>query len=188
MENKVSDLSRELEVNLPLSSTFISLFVFALLSACETEKMPKVDDHAVQTQKNQSQTTQSQTNHALQRVGDPSRSHQKTQVINPAKTLFNKRCSRCHGERGDGRGVFANQLNPRPTDLTSNAWYQHTNEKRIKRVILGGGRSIGKSPMMPSHADLRNKRQLLNALVQYVINLAPRTPRTPQVPKTPKVK
>ena len=186
----MSDLSGELEANLSLSSPFISpfisLFVLALLIACETdktEKMSKTDDRAVQTQ-----TTQSQTIHALQGVVDPSISHQKTQVINPAKTLFNKRCSRCHGERGDGRGVFANQLNPRPTDLTSNAWYQHTTEKRIKRVILGGGRAIGKSPMMPSHADLRNKRQLLNALVQYVINLAPRAPRTPQASKTTKVK
>ena len=176
----MSDLSGEVEVNLSLSLPFISLLMLALLSACETEKMSKADDHVVQTQ-----TIQSQTNHDPHRSDKQLISNHNIQANSPAKTLFNKRCSRCHGERGDGRGVFANQLNPRPTDLTSNTWYQHTNEKRIKRVILGGGRSIGKSPMMPSHADLRNKRQLLNALVQYVINLAP---RTPQVPKTPEVK
>ena len=95
---------------------------------------------------------------------------------NQAKSLFIKRCSRCHGTKGNGQGPFADQLNPPPTDLTSHTWFQQTNLKKIKRVILGGGRAIGKSAMMPSHPDLRNKPKLLNDLIQYVINIAPRSP------------
>ena len=97
---------------------------------------------------------------------------------NQAKSLFLKRCSRCHGTEGNGQGPFAHQLNPPPTDLTSHTWFQQTSLQRIKRVILGGGRAIGKSAMMPSHPDLRNKPKLLNDLIQYVTNLAPRSPKT----------
>ena len=99
------------------------------------------------------------------------------EIQSQAKALFMKRCSRCHGGRGDGKGVFAHRLTPSPTDLTSPTWYQQTDEKKIRRVIIGGGRAIGKSPLMPSHPDLRNKRELLKALVHYVIKLAPRSNR-----------
>ena len=103
-----------------------------------------------------------------------------TTTSDPAAALFQKRCSRCHGVNGDGRGTFANQLNPPPTDLTSPVWFKQTDEQKIKRVILGGGRAIGKSPMMPSHSDLRNKPQLLKALVRYIVDLAPRAPQNIQ--------
>ena len=157
-------------LGLSLSVTLISL------SSCTQESALRDDARKrshVEHSKTEHSTSDSIGRAAL-RSSDPSTPVSTSTPMNLAKALFHKRCSRCHGERGDGAGAFASQLNPRPTDLTSHAWYQHTNQKKIKRVIIGGGRAIGKSPMMPSHADLRNKPKLLNALVLYITQLAPR--------------
>ena len=95
-----------------------------------------------------------------------------------AKQLFRERCVRCHGIQGNGRGEMASHLSPRPTDLTSSFWFQSTNRKRIKRVIIGGGGAIGKSILMPANPDLRSKPKVVAALVEYIIKLAPRpTPK-----------
>lgn len=36
----------------------------------------------------------------------------------PAKKMYLKNCSACHGESGKGDGVVSGLMNPRPTDLT----------------------------------------------------------------------
>ena len=91
-----------------------------------------------------------------------------------AKQIFRQRCTRCHGKIGNGRGSLASQLTPRPTDLTNPYWFQTTNPKKLKRVILGGGGAIGKSILMPANPDLRNKPKVVAALIQYITDLAPR--------------
>ena len=94
--------------------------------------------------------------------------------VEKAKILFKTRCVRCHGKIGNGRGALASHLSPRPTDLTNPYWFKTTNPKKLKRVILGGGGAIGKSVLMPANPDLRNKPRVVAALVQYIIDLAPR--------------
>ena len=37
----------------------------------------------------------------------------------PGGPLYQKLCSQCHGEKGDGRGVAAAHLQPRPRDFTA---------------------------------------------------------------------
>ena len=91
-----------------------------------------------------------------------------------ARELFKERCVRCHGTRGDGRGILASYLSPRPTDLTSPIWYKYTSKEKIKKSILGGGGALGKSIIMPANPDLRTQPKLVIALVDYIINLAPR--------------
>ena len=166
------DLAIKSSATLALTLPLILSFIFVSLSSCTPESSVGVGQVSQTKEKRAPLRSTTSSAHLPAQVSASS---------DPAAALFHKRCSRCHGERGDGRGAFASQLNPPPTDLTSALWYQQTDEKKIKRVILGGGRAIGKSPMMPSHADLRNKPKLLNALVRYVVNLAPRNtaPSTP---------
>ena len=92
-----------------------------------------------------------------------------------AMRIFRERCTRCHGSKGNGRGHLASHLSPRPTDLTNPFWYKTTNPKKLKRVIIGGGGAIGKSVLMPANPDLRNKPKVVAALIQYIIQLTPRT-------------
>ena len=91
-----------------------------------------------------------------------------------ARLLYKKRCVRCHGSRGDGRGVLASHLSPRPTDLTNATWYKNTSKNKIKKAILGGGGALGKSILMPANPDLRTQPKLVIALVDYIVNLVPR--------------
>jgi mono/diheme cytochrome c family protein len=42
-------------------------------------------------------------------------------VAKKARILYNDSCAMCHGDRGDGRGPEADQLNTRPADFTSSA-------------------------------------------------------------------
>jgi mono/diheme cytochrome c family protein len=37
----------------------------------------------------------------------------------PGSALYQKLCSQCHGEKGDGKGIAAPRLSPRPRDFTS---------------------------------------------------------------------
>ena len=91
-----------------------------------------------------------------------------------ARKLFKAQCARCHGTRGDGRGSLASAISPRPTDLTNPIWYRGTSPARLKRVILGGGGSLGKSVLMPAYPELRDQPGLTAALIDYIISLAPR--------------
>ena len=172
------DLGTKSSATLTLTLLLTQSLTFTSLSSCTPEPPSSTGvDQANQTKSQRA---------PLRSTTSPDQSPTQTNISSdPAAELFHKRCSRCHGARGDGRGAFASQLNPPPTDLTSALWYQQTDEKKIKRVILGGGRAIGKSPMMPSHADLRNKPKLLNALVRHVVNLAPRNTAPSPAPKSP---
>lgn len=114
-------------------------------------------------------------------VAQPSREPQVLQ----ARALFVKRCSRCHGERGDGRGPFASQLKPSPPDFTSATWRANVTPKHLRRAIIGGGRAIKKSALMPAHPDLRNKPMLLKALIEHLLSLAPSASPTPSAPPAP---
>jgi DMSO reductase family type II enzyme heme b subunit len=44
------------------------------------------------------------------------------------KALYMEKCSQCHGESGDGKGVGADFFNPRPRDFTSGAFKLRTSE------------------------------------------------------------
>jgi len=61
------------------------------------------------------------------------------------KTLYADHCAQCHGENGDGQGVAADLLNPRPRDLTRGVYKIRltpqgelpTDEDLIRIVSLG---------------------------------------------------
>ena len=39
-------------------------------------------------------------------------------AASPGQAVYERQCSGCHGIRGDGQGVFAQHLSPRPRDFT----------------------------------------------------------------------
>jgi mono/diheme cytochrome c family protein len=85
-----------------------------------------------------------------------------------AKKTFTERCAVCHGDGGKGDGVGAASLNPKPRDFGDAAWHGTVTDEHIEKVITGGGASVGKSPIMPAHADLKKNDALLKELVKYV--------------------
>jgi hypothetical protein len=70
--------------------------------------------------------------------------------------------------RGKGDGVAAATLNPHPRDFTDRGWQGSVNIAHIEKVISNGGPSVGKSPLMPAQADLKNRPEVLRALAMLI--------------------
>ncbi|MBI2374352.1 MAG: hypothetical protein HYV07_10195 [Deltaproteobacteria bacterium] len=88
-----------------------------------------------------------------------------------AEAFFSSRCAVCHGPLGRGDGPAARALVPRPRDLSQRSWQSSLTDDELRRVVVEGGLSIGLSPAMPSHPELRGRTDLLEALVRLVRKL-----------------
>ncbi len=89
-----------------------------------------------------------------------------------AAQIFNTRCATCHGADGKGTGPAAAALNPKPRDYSDAAWQKATTDDLIAKVILEGGASVGKSPLMAPNPDLKDKPAVVKELVAKIRSFA----------------
>ena len=66
------------------------------------------------------------------------------------KHLYEQYCLVCHGQEGKGDGFNAFNLDPRPRDFSDSVYMNALGDKQAIETISGGGRSVNKSPLMPS--------------------------------------
>ena len=85
-----------------------------------------------------------------------------------ARELYNQRCVTCHGALGMGDGPAGVALNPRPRNFSDQSWQSSVTDDNLRKVILGGGAVIGKSPTMPPNPDLESKPEVVNGLVTLI--------------------
>lgn len=90
-----------------------------------------------------------------------------------ADTIFAQRCVMCHGANGLGDGPAAAALNPKPRAYGDAAWQASVTDEHIAKVILEGGAAVGKSAAMPGQADLKDKPEVLKAIVAKIRAYAP---------------
>ena len=90
-------------------------------------------------------------------------------VMQKGKSLYDAKCSQCHGETGDGKGPAAEFLKPLPRDFTSGAYKIRTTEsgelpthQDVKNIIKRG-MPYTAMPAWPRFSD-----QELDALVAYI--------------------
>jgi mono/diheme cytochrome c family protein len=88
-----------------------------------------------------------------------------------ADQLFATLCSTCHGLAGKGDGAAAAALNPKPRTFTDAAWQASVTDAHLAKVIVEGGPSVGKSPLMPPNPQLKDKPDVVRALVAKVRGL-----------------
>jgi chloride channel protein, CIC family len=89
-------------------------------------------------------------------------------VAQEAKKLFNTKCIVCHGDHGAGDGPGAAALNPKPRAFSDSAWQASVSDEQIKKTIVFGGASVGKSAAMSANPELADKADELTALVKVV--------------------
>jgi cytochrome c553 len=89
-------------------------------------------------------------------------------VPQESRDLFAQRCSTCHGPQGTGNGPAAAALTTKPRNYTDKAWQASVTDEQLKRTIVGGGASVGKSPFMPPNPDLTDKPEVVAGLVTIV--------------------
>ena len=92
-----------------------------------------------------------------------------------AEGVFKTRCATCHGEGGHGDGPAAVALNPKPRNYTDPEWQKSVTDEQLKKTIVGGGVSVGKSPLMVPNPDLAGNEEVLNGLVKIIRGFAPHT-------------
>lgn len=93
-------------------------------------------------------------------------------ISEEAKNLFQMRCAICHGQNGKGDGPGAASLDPKPRDYTNKEWQASVTDEDLKKIIVGGGASVGKSPIMPPNPDLGQKPEVLNGIVALIRGFA----------------
>jgi mono/diheme cytochrome c family protein len=85
-------------------------------------------------------------------------------AVEAANVKFKTLCITCHG--ADGKGVL--HIIPKPRDYTNAEWQDSVTDEYLATIIVGGGPSVGKSVLMPPNPDLKDKPDVVNALVQKV--------------------
>jgi cytochrome c553 len=85
-----------------------------------------------------------------------------------AQTTFKTVCATCHGEGGLGNGPGAAALNPKPRNYTDKTWQASVTDDQIRQTILMGGAGVGKSPAMPAQPQLKEKPEVVAALVKII--------------------
>ena len=89
-----------------------------------------------------------------------------------AKTIYQQRCTTCHGPQGMGDGPAATALNPKPRSFADAEWQKTITDDHIRTIIVKGGPAAGKSPMMPPNPDLEQKPEMVTELVKLVRSYA----------------
>ena len=107
-------------------------------------------------------------------------------------TLYLKLCSQCHGEQGDGQGIAATRLQPRPRDFTAGKFkIRHTPSGALPtdddlRHIIRVGMPSTSMPAWPQLSDAQIE-ELVTAVKSFSPDFAnpERQPAALEIPKAP---
>ena len=88
-----------------------------------------------------------------------------------AELIFSTRCATCHGPTGTGDGPGSVALEPKPRNFHDPAWQASVSDEHLRRIIVGGGSAVDRSPLMPPNPDLVTKPEVVAALVAHVRSL-----------------
>jgi mono/diheme cytochrome c family protein len=92
-------------------------------------------------------------------------------VPSNATSNFNKYCSVCHGQNGNGNGAIAAAFTPRPQNLTDLEYLRAHSRLDIYFAIMGGGNAVGKTQYMPPWGEVLSQQEIWD-LVGYIENLS----------------
>ncbi|HYB99819.1 MAG TPA: c-type cytochrome [Candidatus Limnocylindrales bacterium] len=93
-------------------------------------------------------------------------------AVAEAQSIWEVRCSTCHGAGGKGDGPLGASLTPKPRDLSSPDWQKSATDEHIEKIIAAGGPAVGMSVLMPGNPDLAGKPDVIKALRAKVRSLA----------------
>lgn len=89
-----------------------------------------------------------------------------------ARTIYQNQCAMCHGKEGRGDGISAPALAVKPRDYSDAKWQASITDDDIKKIIVLGGKGVGKHPSMPDNPTLADRPEVLDGLVQIIRGFA----------------
>ena len=85
-----------------------------------------------------------------------------------AAAIWAERCANCHGPEGRGDGPGGAALFPPPRSFHDLEWQAQVGDADIRAAILYGGPAVGRSAGMLPNPDLRDRPDVVAALVRLV--------------------
>ena len=74
--------------------------------------------------------------------------------------VYKQYCKKCHGTKGDGQGLMAKDLNPKPRDFTDTARMEKRSDWQIFLGIKEGGPAVGLSEQMTGWKDTLSEQEM----------------------------
>ena len=87
------------------------------------------------------------------------------------RPLYVVHCAPCHGLTGDGSGLQAAKMDPKPRDHTDGEYMNKRSNEHLIKVIKLGGPGVRKSAYMPAFGHLFSEEDIWN-LVAYLRAIA----------------
>ena len=84
--------------------------------------------------------------------------------------IYKTYCWQCHGMQGNGMGINIPDMSVQPRDHTDSKEMSARSDEEIFKAIKEGGRSIGKSLLMPAWGGVLSDEEI-KGLVQYLRQL-----------------
>jgi cytochrome c oxidase cbb3-type subunit 3 len=81
--------------------------------------------------------------------------------------LYNRYCWTCHGKTGKGDGPIAVTYEPRPRDLTNQAYLSSRTDYDLYNAISQGGPSVDRTDAMPAWGHVLSQQDMWD-LVAYI--------------------
>lgn len=94
------------------------------------------------------------------------------EAIAAADAKYKAVCATCHGVTGRGDSPAAANFPIKPRDYSDKAWQATVTDEYIAQAIVEGGAAVGKSPLMPASPDLKDKPEVVAALVAKIRGFA----------------
>jgi mono/diheme cytochrome c family protein len=88
------------------------------------------------------------------------------------KIVYKQYCQKCHGKRGDGGGLMAKDLDPKPRDFTNTAEMHERSDWVIFLGIKEGGLPVGLSSEMTAWEDTLTDEEMHNVSL-FIREFAP---------------
>jgi hypothetical protein len=101
-------------------------------------------------------------------VAAPKKEKLDPAAVKEAEQIYTSVCATCHGATGMGDGPTGKVITPKPANFQDKAFQKSRTDEQLSKVILQGGMSVGKSPLMPGQPQLKDKPEVLKAVIAKV--------------------
>jgi mono/diheme cytochrome c family protein len=76
------------------------------------------------------------------------------------RKIYKQYCKKCHGKKGNGTGLMAKDLNPKPADFTDKVRMEKRSDWQLFLGIKAGGPAVGLSEQMTGWKDTLTEQEM----------------------------
>ena len=85
--------------------------------------------------------------------------------LEEGKRIYATYCKKCHGEKGNGQGLMAKDLDPKPADFTNADKMSEVSDWELFVGVRDGGPPVGKSDKMTPNKDVLSEQEMHDVIV-----------------------